>query len=502
MGLLTLVGRTLLGRRKKSISSLSQYSLKFQHNIREKLVYKASKTEYGKKHSFNSINSYVKFSKKIPVVDYEDFFPQIRKALSGRENIIWPGKICWFAKSSGTTNDKSKYIPVSEESLRINHFRSGKDLLASYIINNKKTKLFDGLSLALGGSRQITPYKNNKIFTGDISAVLLRNLPIWAQKLRTPNLEVAMMPEWEEKIEKMAKITSNQNVTSLSGVPTWTIVLIKEVLKQTGKNNILEVWPNLELFIHGAGSFVPYRKLFQELIHSSEMNYLETYNASEGFFGFQNDLSSKDMLLLTNHGIFYEFEDTKTKEICDLRRVEINKNYALIISTFSGLWRYRIGDTILFTSTSPYKILISGRTQHFINAFGEEVIVKNSDQAIANACEVCNASFYNYSAGPIYITEKNRGGHEWIIEFINSPPNKQYFINSLDEELKKINSDYEAKRYKDIALKKPKVHFAKRGFFDNWLKKRNKLGGQNKVPRLSNDRKYLDEMLNMIKDFQ
>ena len=327
-------------------------------------------------------------------------------------------------------------------------------------------------------------------------------MPIWAQKLRTPNLEVAMMPEWEEKIEKMAKITSNQNVTSLSGVPTWTIVLIKEVLKQTGKNNILEVWPNLELFIHGAVSFVPYRKLFQELIPSSEMNYLETYNASEGFFGFQNDLSSKDMLLLTNHGVFYEFEDTKTKEICDLRRVEINKNYALIISTFSGLWRYRIGDTILFTSTSPYKILISGRTQHFINAFGEEVIVKNSDQAIANACEVCNASFYNYSAGPIYITEKNRGGHEWIIEFINPPSNKQYFINSLDEELKKINSDYEAKRHKDIALKKPKVHFAKRGFFDHWLKKRNKLGGQNKVPRLSNDRKYLDEMLNMIKDFQ
>ena len=503
MGLITLAGRALLGRRKKSIASLSKHSLTFQKNTREKLVYKARKTEYGKKHSFNSINSYVTFSNKIPVVDYENFFPEIRKALSGRKNIIWPDKISWFAKSSGTTNDKSKYIPVTEESLRINHFRAGKDMLASYIINNKNTKLFDGLSLALGGSRQITPYeKNNKIFTGDISAVLLRNLPIWAQKLRTPNLEIAMMPEWEEKIKKMAKITSNQNVTNLSGVPTWTIVLIKEVLKQTRKNNILEVWPNLELFIHGAVSFVPYRKLFKELVPSSEMNYLETYNASEGFFGYQNDLSSNDMLLLTNHGVFYEFEDTKTKEICDLSMVEINKNYALIISTFSGLWRYRIGDTICFTSINPYKILISGRTQHFINAFGEEVIVKNSDQAIANACDFCRASFYNYSAAPIYITENNRGAHEWIIEFITPPSNKKRFINSLDEELKKLNSDYEAKRYKNIALKKPKVHFVKKGFFDHWLKKRNKLGGQNKIPRLSNDRKYLDNMLNSIKDFQ
>ena len=315
-------------------------------------------------------------------------------------------------------------------------------------------------------------------------------------------MNLALMPEWENKIKLMAEVTSKQNITNLSGVPTWTIVLIKEVLKITGKKNILEVWPNLELFIHGAVSFVPYKNLFRDLIPSKAMNYLETYNASEGFFAFQDDPGSSSMLLLTNHGIFYEFEDTKSKKITDITGVETDKDYALVISTFSGLWRYRIGDTIKFVSLNPYKILITGRTKHFINAFGEEVIVENTDRALSKTCQKLSLSFYNYSAAPIFITGEKRGAHEWIIEFIKEPKNKDSFVTLLDKELRKVNSDYDAKRYKDIAIKKPTVHFVSEGFFDHWLKTKNKLGGQNKIPRLANDRKYLDSMLDHISLFQ
>ena len=502
MGFLTSAGKFILGRRLSTIDHFSKNPLKFQHQILKYLLLKAKRTEYGKRYFFNEIETYDDFKNKIPVVNYEEFFPEIKKVLLGDENIIWPERFRWFAKSSGTTNDKSKFIPVSDESLKNNHLKSGKDLLSQYI-NKNSSNLFDGYSVALGGSRQLAPYeKNKKIFVGDISAVLLKNLPYWAKTIRTPKLGIAMMPEWEKKIKLMVEITSKKNVTSLSGVPTWTIVLIKEILKKTGANNILEVWPNLELFIHGAVSFVPYKKVFNELIPTKKMNYLETYNASEGFFAYQSDLSSESMLLLTNHGVFYEFEDVVTGSIYDLSGVELGKIYALIISTCSGLWRYRIGDTIEFKSILPHKLILTGRTQQFINAFGEELMVSNADKAIAICCEKLNCSFYNYTAGPIFMSGNQRGGHEWIIEFISPPENTKAFTDLLDEELKKINSDYEAKRYKDIALKKPKVHFVNSGFFDLWLKSKKKLGGQNKIPRLSNDRRYLNNLIKLIRNFQ
>ncbi len=503
MSILNFFAKFFLSLREKKISSFINNPIKHQNKILSKLISEAKNTSYGVKYNFKDVDSYEKFSKSVPVVDYEDFFPQIKKILDGQNNIIWPGNTIWFAKSSGTTNDKSKFIPVSQKSLDLNHYKAGSDLLSVYLKNNKNSKLFNGLSLALGGSKQITPYgKNKNIFTGDISAILLKNLPFWASKFRTPSIDVALLPEWEVKIKKMAEITSKQNITSLSGVPTWTIFLIKEVLKITKKKHIKEVWPNLELFIHGAVSFLPYRNLFNQMIKDRNMNYLETYNASEGFFAFQDDPKSSSMVLLTNHGIFYEFEEKKSKKIVDLGGVKKNKEYAIIISTFSGLWRYRIGDTIIFTSTNPFKILITGRTKHFINAFGEELIVQNTDNALAKTCESLGVSFYNYSVAPIFITGSKRGSHEWIIEFVNAPKDKKTFIHLLDKNLREINSDYDAKRYKSIAIKEPVVHFVADGFFNSWLKKKNKLGGQHKIPRLSNDRQYIDEMKKLIRFFQ
>ncbi|MBV20101.1 MAG: hypothetical protein CL870_03275 [Cytophagia bacterium] len=503
MSLVTYFARLLFQFREKSIQKFIKNPIEYQKDILLELINQGGTSEYGKRYEIDNIKTYEQFNKQVPVVNYEDFFPQIEKTLRGNKNIIWPGKFKWFAKSSGTTNDKSKFIPVSNDSLKKNHLKAGRDLLSVYLSNYKKSNLFDGLALALGGSKQLASYKNNKdVFTGDISAILLKNLPLWVKMLRTPSIDVALMPDWEKKLSLMAKITSNQNITSLSGVPTWTIVLIKEVLKITGKKNILEVWPNLELFIHGAVSFVPYENLFKELIPSKKMRYLETYNASEGFIAFQDNPDIKGMMLLTNHGIFYEFEDVYTKGICDLSKVKINKEYALLMTTFSGLWRYRIGDTIKFLSIEPYRILITGRTKHFINAFGEELIVENSDMAISNTCKLLSMSFYNYSAAPIFITGEKRGAHEWIIELENLPDNKKEFSKTLDKELRKVNSDYDAKRFKDIALKEPKTHFVGEGFFDFWLKTKKRLGGQNKVPRLSNNRKHIDDMLKYIKQFQ
>lgn len=503
MGLVTKITSTFLSKRLNSFTESKKRAVQDQADLLNNLLEKGSITDYGQRYGFNKIRDYDSFSVQVPLVEYEDFSVEIKKVLRGEKSVIWPNMIKWFAKSSGTTSDKSKFIPVSDLSLKKNHYKSGQDLLAQYLDNNKKSKLFDGYSLALGGSKQITPYSSTlEIFTGDISAVLLKNLPVWARIFRTPSIDIALNPEWEEKIKMMAKITSQQNITSISGVPTWTIVLIKEILKITKSKNILDVWPNLELFIHGAVSFDPYRQLFKELIPSKKMNYLETYNASEGFFAFQDSFDSPDMLLMTNHGVYYEFEDLISGNIMRLEDVEINKQYALIISTYSGLWRYKVGDTVSFTSLDPYKILITGRTKQFINAFGEEVIVQNTDRAISNACLKTNSLFYNYTAAPLYISSKSRGTHEWIIEFVKEPENQKDFENILDKELMQLNSDYEAKRYRDIAIKPPKIHFVKSGFFDFWLKTKNKLGGQHKVPRLSNGRNYIDDMLGKISNFQ
>ncbi|MBL3657795.1 GH3 auxin-responsive promoter family protein [Fulvivirga sediminis] len=496
---------------KKRIHDIELF-LKYPHEVQrellKKLVTEAKHTEFGKKYGFKDISNYEEFKNRVPVHSYEQLFPYIERLMKGEQNILWPSEITWFAKSSGTTNARSKFIPVSQEALEDCHFKGGKDLISLYVNSNPETRMFTGKGLTIGGSHQINEFSpDSNSFYGDVSAVIMKNLPIWAQFIRTPKLEVALMDKWEEKIEKMAMITSEENVTNLVGVPTWTILLIQKVLALKGTNNILDIWPNLEVFFHGAVSFTPYRELFNKLIPSSGMNYWETYNASEGFFGIQDVANSDDLLLMLDYGIFYEFipydqHDEEHPDTLTLDQVEIGKNYALLITTNAGLWRYKIGDTIKFTSLSPYRIKISGRTKHFINAFGEELIIENAEKAITIACENTGAIIDNYTAAPIYFDEGSKGGHEWVIEFKQSPSDLDTFSQLLDENLRKINSDYDAKRYKDMALVMPVVHDVPEGTFYNWMKKRGKLGGQNKVPRLSNNREHIDSLLEMISSTQ
>jgi hypothetical protein len=422
--------------------------------------------------------------------------------LSGEHNVLWPSEIKWFAKSSGTTNDRSKFIPVSEESLEECHFKGGKDLLSMYCNNRPDTRIFTGKCLVLGGSHQINQLNADSCL-GDLSAVLIKNLPFWAEFYRTPDMSIALMDNFEEKVEKMARATIDVNVTNISGVPTWNIVLAKRILEITGKDNLLEVWPNLEFYFHGAVNFNPYREQFKKLIPSDDMYYLETYNASEGFFGIQDQSDSEEMLLMLDYGIYYEFlpmEDLHKENPKTLRldEVELHKNYALIISTNAGLWRYMIGDTIKFTSLSPHRIQITGRTKHFINAFGEELIIDNAEKGLAKACKETGAIIRDYTACPIYFQGNDAGGHEWIIEFEKKPDDPERFTDLMDQTLREINSDYDAKRYLDMALGRPLVHLAPDGTFYEWMKSRGKLGGQHKVPRLANDRGYVEEILKML----
>ena len=426
--------------------------------------------------------------------------------MKGTQNVIWNTDIEWFSKSSGTTSSRSKYIPVTTESLEECHFKGGKDMISLFLANNPDSKVFLGKSLTIGGTLETNPLNlEGTARAGDISAVIMQNLPIWAQFIRTPSLETALMSEWEAKIEKMANETMNENVTSIAGVPTWTIVLIQKILELKKAKNILEVWPNLEVFFHGAVAFGPYRKLFRELIPSDKMQYMETYNASEGFFGLQDQKDSDELLLLLDYGIFYEFIPIEELEkenphAISLADVTVGTNYALVISTNAGLWRYKIGDTVKFTSTYPFRFHISGRTRHFINAFGEEVIVENAEKAIELACEATGATLVNFTAAPVYFDSSgSKGAHEWVIEFLTAPKDLNQFRDLLDESLRKINSDYDAKRYKDLALNAPIIHQAPEGLFQSWMGKKGKLGGQHKVPRLSNNREYLDEILGMMK---
>jgi hypothetical protein len=489
---------------KKRIVQIEHF-IKHPHDVQEELrqnLLKDNKnTEYGKKFGFDSIQSRSEFQSKIPLVTYEQIFPYVEKMMAGEQNVLWHSKVTWFAKSSGTTNARSKFIPVSNESMEDCHYKGGKDLLSIYINNRPETKIFTGKGLAIGGSNQINQYsKESPSYYGDVSAVILKNLPLWAQFVRTPSLDIALMDEWEAKIEKMAEATSREDVTSISGVPTWTYVLLKRILELQGKDNILEVWPNLELFVHGAVAFSPYEELFKSLIPSDGMYYLETYNASEGFFGIQDRSDSKEMLLMLDYGIYYEFipfleRDDDHPTVLSLDQIELEVNYAMVVTTNGGLWRYKIGDTIKFTSKNPYRIKITGRTKHYINAFGEELIIENAEAAITEACLQSDALVSNFTAAPRYIGDGKKGGHEWIIEFEKKPTDADVFINALDRKLREVNSDYDAKRYKDIALELPKVHFVTKGTFHNWMKKRGKLGGQNKVPRLANTREYLDEIL-------
>lgn len=493
----------IMKKRMHQIELFMKYPDEVQDEWFFNLINAAEGTEWGKKYDYRSIENIQQFQERVPVQNYDTLKPYIERMLNGEQNVLWPSEIKWFAKSSGTTSDRSKFIPVSEESLEECHFKGGKDMLAIYCNNRPDAKMFTGKSLVLGGSHQINQLSPDS-FYGDLSAVIIKNLPIWAEMMRTPDMSIALMDNYEEKIEKMARATMDVNVTNIAGVPTWTIVLAKRILELTGKNNLMEVWPNLELYVHGAVKFEPYQDQFKALIPNDNMYYLETYNASEGFFGIQDQSEEKDLLLMLDYGIYYEFIpmeyfDDENPKTLSLHEVELDKNYAIVISTNAGLWRYIIGDTVKFTSLSPYRIKITGRTKHFINAFGEEVIIDNAEKALIKACSETNAAIKDYTACPIYFKGDDVGGHEWIIEFEKQPIEFNRFIDILDSTLREVNSDYDAKRFKDMALKRPIVHNAPNGTFYKWLKNKGKLGGQHKVPRLANDRKYVEEILEMMK---
>jgi hypothetical protein len=459
-------------------------------------------TEFGREHFFGQIQSVKDFKKYVPLNEYDVLKPYIERMMKGEENVLWNTPISWFAKSSGTTSDKSKFIPVSEESLKENHFRASKDVLSFYYASHPQSELLTGKGLVIGGSHQINSI-NEEVHYGDLSAVVLQNSPFWGKWLRTPDLSIALMDEWESKIEKLAQSTIYENVTSMAGVPTWLIVLLKRILEITGKTSIIEIWPSLELYLHGGVSFVPYKQQFQKLI-GAPLNYLEMYNASEGFFAAQDDVDGEGMLLMCDHGIFYEFLPSSeygsdNPVTLQLEEVEMGKNYAPVITTNGGLWRYLLGDTIQFTCLNPYRIKVSGRLKHYINAFGEEVIVDNTDMALAMVSRQTGAVVTDYTAAPVYFSDKSNGAHEWLIEFEKLPENIDHFINELDNALKSINSDYEAKRYKDIALRRPIVKSVPQHSFSKWLQSKGKLGGQHKVPRLSNDRTILEDILSYLR---
>ncbi|MBC7426752.1 MAG: GH3 auxin-responsive promoter family protein [Bacteroidia bacterium] len=502
MAVVSALGSWYFRKRIGQLEEAASNAAETQRTVLRTLISSAEETEFGRLYEFHNIKTYDQFRQNVPLQDYESLKPYIERLMKGEQNILWHSDINWFAKSSGTTQDKSKFIPVSFESLEDCHFKGGKDILAWHFQNNPESKIFDGKSLLIGGSHKINTLAENS-FYGDLSAVLMNNLPFWVNLIKTPNLSIALMDDWEMKLEKMALKTMNENVTNITGVPTWTLVLFDKLLELTGKKNITEIWPNLELYIHGGVSFAPYREQFKRYISNPGMRYLETYNASEGFFGIQTESDVHDMMLMTDYGIFYEFitMDTVHSEnpvVLSLEEVKKDENYAVVISTNSGLWRYVLGDTISFTSLNPFRFTITGRTKLFINAFGEELVIENAEKAIAYACESSNSRVREYTAAPIYLDDPENAGHEWLIEFETIPENLDYFTSQLDKKLKEINSDYEAKRHKDIALKMPTVKSMPANTFYNWLKQKGKLGGQHKVPRLSNDRKIVNEILELI----
>ena len=483
------------------IEGWKQHPADAQREVLQDLVTSAQYTEFGRKYHFSKLFTVRAFKQAVPIHEYDDLKPYIQRIMDGEQNILWNTPVFWFAKSSGTTSDKSKFIPVTEESLEDCHYKAAKDVLTFYYDFNPDSDLLTGKGLVIGGSHTINPL-NQEAQYGDLSAVLLQNSPFWGHWIRTPDLSIALMDEWETKIEMLAHSTIKENVTSISGVPTWTLILFKRILEITGKSCIAEVWPSLELYIHGGVSFTPYRDQFEKLI-GKPINYLEMYNASEGFFAAQDRPGEEGMLIFADHGIFMEFMPIEeygkaNPHTIGLDKVQLNKQYALIISTNGGLWRYLIGDTVQFTSLQPYRIKVSGRIKHYINAFGEELIVDNAESAIAEASEQTGAIVNDFTAAPVYFSDHSNGAHEWIIEFETPPASLDAFTEALDAALKRCNSDYEAKRHKSIALRMPIVHQVAKGTFHNWLKQKGKLGGQHKVPRLSNDRSYVDEILTMV----
>ncbi|MBW8332128.1 MAG: GH3 auxin-responsive promoter family protein [Prolixibacteraceae bacterium] len=488
-------------KRIYEIELFKKHPQEVQREVLFELLEEASNTETGLKYNFRNIRSEKEFRENVPVQTYDDIKETVERMMQGEKNLIWPGETKWFAKSSGTTHDKSKFIPVSKDCLEGVHIRGGRDVLALYLKNNPESGILSGKSLTLGGSHRVSNFNNNSYY-GDLSAIIIENIPFWTEFYRTPSTEISLLEEFEEKIEKIIKHSLGENVTSFAGVPSWYLVLLKRVLEVTGKSNILEVWPNLEVFTHGGVKFEPYREQYEKLFPGTQMHYMETYNASEGFFGIQDEPDKKDMLLMLDYGIYYEFIPmdkfrSATPKVISLQEVELGENYAMVITTNGGLWRYVIGDTIRFTSRNPYKFLITGRTKHFINAFGEELIIDNAEKAFQIACTRTGAIISEYTGGPIYMNDNQKGAHEWVIEFEKPPRDLEHFISLFDGALKTINSDYEAKRHKSLSLEMPHFIVAKKGLFYEWMKNRGKVGGQNKIPRLSNDRQYLDQLIEL-----
>lgn len=490
----------VMKKRLHQIELFMKYPYEVQNDVLEKLLTAGTQTEFGRTHLFDQIKTYEDFTTQVPLNDYESLKPYIIRSMENEQGLLWNQEVKWFAKSSGTTSDRSKFIPVTKDSLEDCHYKGGKDLLALYYKQFPNRKLYKGKHLIVGGSAQILPISHD-MYQGDLSAIIVKNLPWWAEIRRTPSKEIALMTEWTEKIEKMALGTINEDVYIIAGVPSWTYVLAKKVLELTGKSNLREVWPNLELFMHGGINFEPYRELFRQLIPFDDMNYVETYNASEGFFGIQDNSKINELLLMLDYGIYYEFipmdqfDGTNSKNVVPLENVEPNIDYAMVISTNGGLWRYIIGDTIKFTSKEPFRFRISGRTSHAINAFGEEVSVANTEKAISEAAKLTKATIREFTVAPIYMNEDGLGRHQWLIEFIQKPNDQNRFSHLVDETLRQINSDYDAKRSNNMAMLPPEIVVAYSGQFEDWLKSKGKLGGQHKVPRCLNGRDVMEQLL-------
>lgn len=491
--------RPIFSSRLGQLDNYRTQAENLQMQVLQRLTSKAKNTEWGRTHGFADNMGYGAFAASSPVNTYEELKDSIDRMRQGEEDVLWPGAIRWYAKSSGTTNDKSKFIPVSRDGLRDTHYAGGKDAVVWYLRNNPGSRVFDGKALILGGSHAPN-YNLKNSLVGDLSAILIENTNPLVNMVRVPGKSVALLADFEEKREKIARMTVNENVSSLSGVPSWMLSVLNRILEITGKENFTEIWPNIEVFFHGGVAFTPYRKQYERLFPSDRMHYMETYNASEGFFGLQDEPGDVAMSLMIDYGVFYEFIpmdelDRENPTVLPLWGVQTGKNYAMVISTSSGLWRYMIGDTVRFTSVNPYKFVITGRTKFFINAFGEELIVDNAEKGLAEACRVTGAEVLEYTAAPVFMDDNGKCRHQWLVEFTKKPDNLQHFADVLDKTLQEINSDYEAKRYKDITLQKLELVEARKGLFHEWLAMKGKLGGQHKVPRLSNNRSHIDEML-------
>jgi phenylacetate-coenzyme A ligase PaaK-like adenylate-forming protein len=489
-----------LKKRFHQIELFLKYPNEVQLELLHNLIKTAKNTEVGKKYEFDTITNYKTFTERVPITTYEEFEPQIERARQGETNIFWPSPIKWFAKSSGTTAGKSKFIPVSVESLEDCHYAASKDLLCMYLNNNPDSQLFVGKGLRLGGSKEL--YKDNGTVYGDLSAILIANMPFWAEYSSTPSNEISLMADWEVKMQAIVNETVQENVTSLAGVPSWMLVLLNQVLETTGEDNLFNIWPNLEVYFHGGVSFNPYIEQYNKILPKESFRYYEIYNASEGFFAIQDQNSNKELLLMLDYGIFYEFipmdvYGTPSEKVIPLSEVEPHKNYAIVITTNSGLWRYKIGDTVKFTSISPYRIKVTGRTKHHINVFGEELIIENAEEALRKVTKATNSEIVDYTVAPIFMDGREKGAHEWVIEFKTPPNDIKEFIHLLDKALQDVNSDYEAKRFNNTTLNLLKLNLARKNLFYDWLKKEGKLGGQHKVPRLSNSRDFLDILLQM-----